>query len=106
MPGREELAHDLRSDEPEPLTGVRDLASLQSFQGSTPEEHWSGIGRVFNRLTGSPDIDETIHAVEVEPIGGGVDALDVIAECRILDEHRSFPFPRVLVPIRQRGCRE
>jgi hypothetical protein len=85
---------------------VRKLASLECFQRPTPEEHWSSIGRVFGCLAESQNIDETIHAVEVEPIRGGVDALDVIAECRILDEHRPSPLPCVFVPIRQRGCRE
>ena len=71
---------------------------------SAPRQRSAGraIGRVFRCLADALDIDEAIDIVEVEAIGSGVDALDVIAECRILDQHRPSPFPRLLVPIRQR----
>ena len=72
---------------------------------SAPRQRSAGRASValFRCLADSLDIDEAIQAVEVEAIGGGVDALDVVAECRILDEHRPSPFrsrPRANPPAR------
>src|SRR5215213_9547914 len=58
MPGGEELTRDLRSNEPESPTGVRDLRCLQRSQRPAPEERWSVVGRSFRCRTDALDIDE------------------------------------------------
>ena len=42
MPGIEELARDLRGDEPEPLAGSRDLALLQRAERAPPSSAGRG----------------------------------------------------------------